>query len=162
MADYVKAKIAEKNGVELAFAEEYMLIPENFPFVDPGFDATDTHEAIVEAKSTGTPGPEGPAGPPGQDALRFEQNVIADANPVVVHNFGKVPVDIAMDVSISYADRKYNTFRFNKARFGTGVTVAGLPTKIDPSTYTRVDSSDFNSCTFTFTGPVTGRIILLA
>ena len=161
MADYVKAKIAEKNGVELEWAEEYELIPENFPFVDPGFIATDVKDAIIEAKNTGVPGPEGPEGPPGQDALRFEQDVAGLSSVTVQHNFGKFPIDNVIEISLSYEDNKFNEHKFNEKRFGTGLIVSGSPTKIDPSTYTREDSADANSCTFTFAAPVTGRIILL-
>lgn len=52
MPDTVKAKIAERNGVELEFTEEYALIPENFPFSDPDFAADNTKDAILEAKET--------------------------------------------------------------------------------------------------------------
>ena len=161
MADYVKAKITEKNGVELEWECEYELVPENFPFSDPGFVATDVQDAIVEAKNTGVPGPEGPQGPPGQDALRFEEDVAGVSNITVNHNFGKIPLDTVVQINLSYEDNKYNTNQFNTKRFGTGLVVTGSPTKIDPSTYTREDSADFNSCTFNFAAPVIGRIVLL-
>jgi hypothetical protein len=161
MADFVKAKIAEKNGVELEWAEEYLLIPENFPFIDPGFIATDVKDAIVEAKNTGVPGPEGPQGPAGQDALRFEASVVSTLNVEVAHNFGKFPLDAVISLVISYEDNRYNQSQFNTSRFGTGVAISGTPTRIDPSTYTRDDDFLGNISTFTFSSPVTGKIILL-
>jgi hypothetical protein len=161
MPDYVKAKIAERNGVELEWSEEYELIPENFPFLDPGFTATDVKDAIIEAKNTGVPGPPGPEGPPGESALRYEIDVAGATVTTVIHNFGKVPVDVVLELLISYEDNKYNDEQFNVRRFGTGISIAGAPIKVDPSTYTREDSLDFNSCTFTFNSPVTGRIVLL-
>ena len=161
MADYVKAKIAEKNGVELEWAEEYLLVPENFPFIDPGFTATDVKDAIVEAKNTGVPGPEGPQGPPGQDALRFEQNIISSTNITIEHNFGKLPLDAVVTINISYDDNQYNQSSFNQTKFGTGISIAGSAVRIDPGSYTREDSFDFNSCEFTFNTPITGKIILL-
>ncbi len=161
MPDFVKAKIAERNGVELEWAEEYELVPENFPFLDPGFVATDVKDAIIEAKNTGVPGPPGPEGPPGESALRYELDIAAATMVTANHNFGKIPVDIVVELLISYDDNKYNENQFNTTKFGTGVTFAGLPSKVDPATYTREDSLDFNSCTFNFGAPVTGRIVLL-
>jgi hypothetical protein len=161
VADYVKAKIAERNGVELEWDEEYDLVPENFPFVDPGFSATDVKDAIIEAKNTGVPGPEGPQGPPGQDALRYEVDVVSATVISVSHNFGKIPIDNVVSVVITYDDNTYNTNQYNTSLFGTGISLTGLPERIDPGSYTREDSLDFNSCTFTFSSPVTGRIILL-
>lgn len=161
MADYVKAKIAEKNGVELEWTEEYELVPENFPFVDPSFAATDVKDAIIEAKNTGVPGPEGPQGPPGQDALRYEEDIANTLSISVSHNFGKFPIDNVVSLSITYEDNTYNTNLFNTELFGTGISVSGAPARIDPGSYTREDSLDFNSCTFTFNSPVTGKIILL-
>ena len=161
MADYVKAKIAERNGVELEWAEEYTLVPENFPFVDPGFSATDVKDAIIEAKNTGVPGPEGPQGPPGIDALRFEQDVVGVTSVRVAHNFGKFPIDNVVEISISYEVNKFNDHLFNTKKFGTGLVVSGTPQKLDPSTYTREDSPDANTSTFTFANPIIGRIILL-
>lgn len=55
MADNVKAKITEKNGVELEFAEEYELIAENFPFdetVTGELTATNVQGAIDEISQT--------------------------------------------------------------------------------------------------------------
>ena len=101
MADYVKAKIAEKNGIELEWDEEYLLIPENLPFVDSTFAATDVKDAIIEAKNTGVPGPEGPQGPPGLDASRFEVIVNNATEVTVNHNFGKIPVDVAVSLSVA-------------------------------------------------------------
>lgn len=50
MADNTKAKITEKNGVELEFAEEYELIASNFPFDPTGTSmvSTDVEAAIKE------------------------------------------------------------------------------------------------------------------
>lgn len=55
MADNVKAKITEKNGVELEFAEEYELIAANFPFdetITGELTATDVQGAIDELSNT--------------------------------------------------------------------------------------------------------------
>ena len=55
MADNVKVKITEKNGVELEFAEEYELIAENVPFdetVTGDLTSTDVQGAIDELSNT--------------------------------------------------------------------------------------------------------------
>lgn len=161
MAEYVKVKIAEKNGVELEWEEEYELIPVNIPFEDPGFTALDVKDAIIEAKSVGNPGPEGPQGPPGLDARRYETDVSNVISVTVDHNFGVIPVEAVVSLIVSYEDNKYNVNKYNTRKFGTGIVISGTPERIDPGTYTRVDSLDFNSCTFTFAGPITGKIILL-
>lgn len=161
MADFAKAKITELNGVELEFDYEYLLVPENFPFSDPSFAAANTKDAIVEAKSSGPPGPPGPPGPDGQSALRAEFNVSGVSSITVNHNFGVTPLDNVLQVSSSFNDLTYNSGQFNTLKFGTGLSVIGFPTKVDPSSYTRVDSSDKNSSTFTFSSPFTGEITLL-
>ena len=161
MADYVKVKIAEKNGAELEWEEEYELIPVNIPFDDPGFTALDVKTAIIEAKSVGETGPEGPQGPPGLDARRYETDVSNAISVSVDHNFGVIPVETVVSLVVSYEDNKYNVNKYNTRKFGTGIVISGTPERIDPGTYTRVDSLDFNSCTFTFAGPITGKIILL-
>lgn len=51
MADQVKFKITEKNGVELQFEEELSFLPANMPFSDPSYAATDTKAAILETAS---------------------------------------------------------------------------------------------------------------
>jgi hypothetical protein len=50
MADNVKVKITEKNGVELDFTEEYDLIAENIPYdpSDSGLTATDVKAGLDE------------------------------------------------------------------------------------------------------------------
>lgn len=57
MADNVKVIIAERNGVELDYNEEYELIAENIPFDNStnGFTAADVQEAIEEAAESSTP-----------------------------------------------------------------------------------------------------------
>jgi hypothetical protein len=53
MADNVKVKIAERNGVELDYDEEYALNAENIPYdnSDSGLTATDIKSALDELDS---------------------------------------------------------------------------------------------------------------
>lgn len=56
MADNVKVKITEKNGVELPYDEEYNLIANNIPFdnTSNGFISTDVQDAIEEVDNNNT------------------------------------------------------------------------------------------------------------
>ena len=56
MADDVKVKITERNGVELEFDEELELIPSNIPFSDPSFAADNVQDAITESGASASPG----------------------------------------------------------------------------------------------------------
>ena len=51
MPDLVKVLIGVRNGTELGYHEEFLLVPENIVFSDPGFTATDVKAAIIESKT---------------------------------------------------------------------------------------------------------------
>ena len=75
MPDNVKVLIAERNGVDLEYHEEYDFIPENMPFDRTGFTADNVDDAIVEA-ATGSVSPD-----PLEDAL---VGIDLDANGCVI------------------------------------------------------------------------------
>jgi hypothetical protein len=161
VADSVKVLIAERNGVDLPYKEEYDLRPENIPFTDSTFDATDTFEAIVEARNSGLPGPVGPQGEPGTNALRYSASFTNQTVVAVPHSFGKVPIDNVVETTFTTSDRSANAHLANTIKCGPG-TSASATTKVDPSTYSRSDDAALNTSTFTFAGPISGIIVVLA
>jgi hypothetical protein len=46
--DSVKILVVERNGVELQFHEEFELLAHNIPFDEPGFDADNVGDAVIE------------------------------------------------------------------------------------------------------------------
>lgn len=58
MVDHVKVLIAEKNGTELEYNEEYSLEAETIPFdnTDSGFEAETVQEALTEVGASASPG----------------------------------------------------------------------------------------------------------